>query len=64
MNANAGEEHRSLLLLSMTIMYMNDLIIELKPLVLGFAWTLAMYAFWQGVFLKTCFLARRVRFCM
>ena len=64
MNANAGEEHRSLLLLPMTIMYMNDLIIEMRLLVLGFAWMPANLAFWQGVFLKVCFLARCVRVCM
>ena len=52
MNANAGEEHRSFLWLTRTIIYMNDLIIELRLLVLGFAWMLADFAFWQGVFLK------------
>ena len=52
MNANAGEEHRSLLWLTGTIIYMNDLIVELRLLGLSFAWMLADFVFWQGVFLK------------
>ena len=52
MNANAGEEHRSLLWLTGTIIYMNDLIVALRLLGLSFAWMLADFAFWQSVFLK------------
>ena len=52
MNANAGEEHRSLLRLTGTIICMNDLIAELRLLGLSFAWMRADFAFWQSVFLK------------
>ena len=64
MSATAGEKHRSLPWLTETSIYVNDLLIELRLLVLGFAWMLANFAFWQGVFLKVCFLARCVRVCM
>ena len=54
MNAHAGEEHRSLLLPPGTIIGMDDVIIELRLLVLCLTWVLADFAFWHGVCLCVC----------